>query len=373
MLRSVALNALFFDPGVSGGTETYLRGLGPALAAERPGLEISVLTTRRGAPALAAAGWGAFARIVALPTDEGQRLRRLWAEQAGVAYHARRHGIDVVHSLGNTGPLASPVPHVLTVLDVTFFTTDTLPPLSAFAFRQLTARAAQRADGLIAISAAARDEICRVLPLAAERFTVTPLGPGRAAPAEAEPVAAIRARHGLDGATVVLCVAAKRPHKNQELLLRALEHLPASAVVVLVGHAEFYDARLRELAATLGVTERVRFLDRVDDAELEALWQLADCGAFPTLAEGFGLPVVEALRRGVPVACSDLPVLREVGGDVPAYFDPHDPAAAAAAIVRALGDATAGERGPARAAGFTWAATAQATLAAYERALAAAR
>ena len=67
------------------------------------------------------------------------------------------------------------------------------------------------------------------------------------------------------------------------------------------------------------------FADYVPDAELEALWGMAGCAAFPTRGEGFGLPVVEAMARGVPVACSDIPVLREVGGELPRCFDPGRP------------------------------------------------
>ncbi len=92
--------------------------------------------------------------------------------------------------------------------------------------------------------------------------------------------------------------------------------------MVLAGHAEPYEDELRAEAARLGVQDRVRFLEFVPDAELEGLWRLADCAAFPTLGEGFGLPVIEAMARGVPVACSDLPVLREVGGDVRALLHP---------------------------------------------------
>jgi glycosyltransferase involved in cell wall biosynthesis len=169
----------------------------------------------------------------------------------------------------------------------------------------------------------------------------------------------------------VLCVAAKRPHKNQELLLRALVSLPDDVVLVLAGHEEAYAARLRELADELGVQGRVRFLGHVPDQELDGLWTLAACAAFPTRAEGFGLPVLEALRRGVPVACSDIPVLREVGGDLPVYFDPDDAVGAAAAVEQALGRADVATDGPRQAAAFTWQATAGRTLDAYERALAA--
>ena len=346
----VAFNAMFLDPGVSGGTETYLRALIPELA--RLGVEPRVLTTRRGAAALREDGWDG---VVALPSDEGQRLRRLWAEQAGVPRHAR--GCDLVHSLGNTGPLRTPVPHVVTVHDVQFFTTDALGAVSSLAYRVLTRGAARRADAVITVSEAARAEIARVLGVGA---VAIPHGAGRA-PATPEDAGAVRARHDLRD-PVVLCVAAKRPHKNQELLLRAL---PAAATLVLVGHPEAYDARLRELARELGVVGRVRFLDAVPDSELEALWEIAACAAFPTRAEGFGLPVIEAMRRGVAVACSDLPVLREVGGDVPHYFDPADPASARAAIQAALRDG--GDAGRARAAAFTWEASARRHLEVYER------
>ncbi len=363
-LRAVAFNALFLDPGVSGGTETYLRSLVPAIAAERPDLRLHVLTTGRGARALRDAGWQEWAHITALRAEEGKRLRRLAGEQ--VAVPRRSRGADVLHSLANTGPLRSPVPHVLTIHDVNFFTTRALPWASTVIYQVLVATAARRADRLIAISHAARDEIARVLGLPADRFDVVPHGAGRA-PVDPLPEAQVRASHRLEGARVVLCVAAKRPHKNQEALLRALAHLPADVVVVLAGHPEAYDARLRQIAAELGVDERVRFVGHADDAELEALWRLAACAAFPTRAEGFGLPILEAMGRGVPVACSDLPVLREVGGDVPVYFDPDDPAAIAAAVLAAVGS----ERGgPGRAAGFTWEAAAQGTLEAYERALA---
>jgi glycosyltransferase involved in cell wall biosynthesis len=193
------------------------------------------------------------------------------------------------------------------------------------------------------------------------------------APAAAAAAADVRARLGLsEDARVVLSVGAKRPHKNQELLVRALPRLGDDAVLVLAGHPEPYDAQLRALADELGVAGRVRFAGYVADEDLEALWAMAACAAFPTRAEGFGLPLVEAMRRGVPVAASDLAVLREVGGEVPRFFDPDRPEEAAAAIAAAMrdGDARAAAA-RARAARFTWDASAAGTWRAYERARAA--
>jgi glycosyltransferase involved in cell wall biosynthesis len=174
-------------------------------------------------------------------------------------------------------------------------------------------------------------------------------------------------------------VSAKRPHKNLARLLQALaaiapERRPA---LVIPGYPTPYEATLREEAAGLGVADDVRLLDWVSPAELEGLYALADVFVFPSLHEGFGLPVLEAMRRGVPVACSDRSSLPEVAGDAALLFDPEDPRAIAAAIERLLGDAGEAARlraaGIARAARFTWEATASATAASYERALAATR
>jgi len=140
---------------------------------------------------------------------------------------------------------------------------------------------------------------------------------------------------------------------------------------VLAGHPEPYDAELRALAAELSVAERVRFVDYVPDADLEGLWQLASAAAFPTRAEGFGLPVVEALARGVPVACSDIAVLREVGGTHVRCFHPDDPADAARTIAAVLAAPPDPAAGRAWAARYTWEEAARRTFAAYERAVAA--
>ena len=371
-LRRVGINALYLDPGRSGGTETYLRELLPALVDELPGTRFTIVTTRRGARALVAEGWQRRAEIVSLPADEGERVRRQVAEQLTLPRIAARKRLDLVHSMASVAPIRIGVPSVITVHDMLFVHHATMNAVTTNGMRFVISQAARRADMLIAPSAAARDEVCAVVGIAPERFAVVPHGLGRSARAAPSDAAAVRARFGLDGERLVLCVAAKRPHKNQEALVRAAPLLGAGTDVLLAGHPEPYDAELRRLAAELGAA-RVRFADYVEDADLEALWRIADCAVFPTLAEGFGLPVLEAMARGVPVACSDIQVLHEVGGDAPCYFDPHDPAALARATEQAIGEA---ERriaaGRARAATFSWRDAALATIEAYERALRAA-
>ncbi len=366
----VALNALFLDPGVSGGPETYLRGLAPALASEFPNLRLTIFTTVSGASRLQELGFAAFAEVRALHCEDHQRGRRVFAEQLLLPRAARRHGVQLIHSLASTAPLYPRLPSVVTLHDVTFLRMRTFGTVTTVGMRTFVIGAARHADVLLSGTAAARDEICSSLALDPARFLVVHHGYGRLT--SSPPVArhVLRERYRLEGARVVLCVGAKRPHKNQEVLVRAAQQFGADVVLMLVGHPEPYDAVLRAIADELGVSERIRFVGPVSDGELEGLWRLADCFAFPTLGEGFGLPLLEAMDHGLAVACSDLPVLREIGSDVPVFFDPHSPDDAARAIRSALNDSDRAARGPAHAARFTWAEAARGTHAGYERALA---
>ena len=123
----------------------------------------------------------------------------------------------------------------------------------------------------------------------------------------------------------------------------------------------------------LGVAQDVRFPAWVSNAELEGLWSIAQAFVFPSLYEGFGLPVLEAMARGVPVACSDASSLPEVAGDAALLFDPRDEVAIATALQRLLGAPALVEtlraRGLERARVFTWERTARLTLESYARAL----
>jgi glycosyltransferase involved in cell wall biosynthesis len=176
----------------------------------------------------------------------------------------------------------------------------------------------------------------------------------------------------------VLCVAAKRAHKNLHGLISAFamlgdrqDSLPVQ--LVLPGSPNDYERELRAQAQALGIEASVHFPGWVSDYDLAELYAAAACFVLPTFQEGFGLPVLEAMARGVPVACSDIPALTEVAGDAAAFFDPNDPSSIAQAITRVTGDEQLAlslvERGHERCRKFTWERTAQATLASYRRAL----
>jgi glycosyltransferase involved in cell wall biosynthesis len=125
--------------------------------------------------------------------------------------------------------------------------------------------------------------------------------------------------------------------------------------------------------AKLGIGDDVRLLGWVSEAEIEALYAASRFFVFPSLYEGFGLPVLEAMQRGVPVACSDRSSLPEVAGDAALLFDPESVEAIAGAMERLMSDADEAERlrraGLERARRFTWDETARLTAESYERAL----
>jgi glycosyltransferase involved in cell wall biosynthesis len=139
--------------------------------------------------------------------------------------------------------------------------------------------------------------------------------------------------------------------------------------LILPGYRTDHETQLRERAAAAGVQDEVRFLSWISPEELEGIWAVAQAFVYPSLYEGFGLPVLEAMARGVPVACSNASSLPEVAGDAALLFDPHDESAIADSLQRLLSDPALcrdlRERGTARVERFTWERTARLTLESY--------
>jgi len=371
----VGLNLVFLVPGEQGGMEVYARELLRALAAERPDLRLTAFVNRE---ALAAGGeWDELADVVEVPVFARSRVQWVRGEQQLLPGLARRAGVDVLHSMASTAPVRGRFKRVVTIHDLLYrVVPDAHFGVKGLGMRVLVPLAARTSDRVIAISRSTAADVQRYLKVPAAKLDVIPSGVGITAGGDPEPPAALRERHGLGARQVVLSVSAKRPHKNLARLFDALAAIAPERrpVLVVPGYPTPYEATLRERAAQLGVRDDVRLLDWVSGPELEGLYALADAFVFPSLYEGFGLPVLEAMRRGVPVACSDSSSLPEIAGDAALLFDPYDTAAITSAIERLLGDPTEARRlrdaGRTQAARFTWAATARATAASYERSMA---
>jgi glycosyltransferase involved in cell wall biosynthesis len=372
----VGLNALFLQPRM-GGVETYLKALVPEMLALEPGLRLKLFVNPAGHDVLAAERWAGEVELVRVPLL-GQKGLRALGESLALGHVARRHGCQLLHSVAVTAPLRPPLASVLTLHDLTWIVAaEPNERVTVGIWRLLVPPAARAADRLIAVSEDGRRQIVEHLGVAEDRIDVVPQGPGvdpPAAMAEQE----LRRLLGLGPGPIVLTVSAKRKHKNLDRLIQAFAQIadPAGAQLVLPGNPTRREQDLKRLAADLGVAERVVFPPYVEPEVLEGLYAAADVFAFPSLSEGFGLPVLEAMRRGVPVACARASSLPEVAGDAALLFDPYDVGAIADAIAGLLRDPQARERAAAagreRARSFTWRATAEGTLAAYRRGFAAA-
>lgn len=371
----VGLNLVYLVPGETGGTETYARQLIPALLEQRPDLRLTAFLCREAAEA-GEGPWLEEIPSVVVPVRARRRSEWVRGEQQYLPRLAARARIDLLHSLANTGPAWGRFKRVLTVHDLIhrIHPEAHLGRIST-AMRWFVALAARRSQRLIVPSQSTKDDVVRLLGVPAGSIDLVPQGVAVPPPPPAGAAAALRGRLGLGERDLVLCVAAMRPHKNLAALLEALALIPAERrpLLLIAGYPTSYEAELRRRAAELGLGDDARFLGWVEAEDLEALYALATAFVFPSLYEGFGLPVLEAMARGVPVACSGRGSLGEVAGDAARHFDPERPPEIAAAIEVLLGDPGKAERlraaGLDRAAQFTWAATARGTLASYERAL----
>jgi glycosyltransferase involved in cell wall biosynthesis len=370
----IGLNLVYLVPGETGGTEVVARELVPELVSARPDVRFTAFINREAAAQKGL--WNDVVESVTVPVRAGKRLQWVRGEQQLLPRLAARAGVDLVHSLANTGPVHGSFTRVVTIHDLIHRVyPETHFGPRALGMRMLVTAAARRSHLVIADSESTREDLVRLLGLSPDRIDVAPLGVGDPGAEARTPEAELRSRLALGDRMIVLSVSAKRPHKNLLRLIDAIARIPAARrpLLVLPGYPTPHERDLRSRAAELGIETDVRLLDWVSDADLAGLYAAARCFAFPSLYEGFGLPVLEAMAHGVPVACSDRGSLREVASSAALLFDPEQPSEIAAAIDRLIGDEAEADRlraaGREQAARFTWRATAAATLRAYERAL----
>ena len=371
----VGLNLIFLVPGETGGTETYARELIRALRQEAPEIALTAFVNREGAndPTLLPADVDA----VTIPVSGRNRLDWVRGEQLLLPRAAERRGVDLVHSLGNTAPAWGKFRRIVTVCDLHFLVApESHFGIRAYGMRLLVPLAARTSHRVIAISEATATDIREHLKLP-QPIDVTPLGVRVAPTAVGLPEAEIRQRFELGDRELLLSFAAKRPHKNLMRLLQALALIPPERrpVLVLPGYPTPHEAELKAEAARLRLGNDTRFRGWIPPEEAEGLFATAAVFVVPSLFEGFGLPIVEAMARGVPVCCSNRGAMQEVAGDAAHTFDPEDTTGMAATIENLLAHPELRDRlraaGLKRAATFTWERTARATCDSYAAALAA--
>jgi glycosyltransferase involved in cell wall biosynthesis len=347
MLR-IGVNALYLIPGGVGGTEIYLRNLLAALAEIDPVNQYVVFTNREtGAglvperPNFVHAGQAVKAAF--------RPARILW-EQLVLPFAIRKYRIQVLLNPGFTTPLLCGCPMVTVFHDLQhkrhpdYFRWFDLPFWKFFLWA-----AARRSRGWIAVSQATADDLERYYGLSAH---VIQHG------VEREFFEISQHREPRD---YLLCVSTTHPHKNLERLLRAHAQIHAqnnaAPRLVLTGVRGFAAQEIERLAS--GSVELTGWIPR---EQLYKLYRGALGFIYPSTFEGFGMPVLEAMAAGVPVACSDIPPLREIARSTVHFFDPASDREIRDALLLLASGKIPTEAARRRAAEFSWEKTARATL-----------
>ncbi len=302
-------------------------------------------------------------------------VRILW-EQSAWPWQAQRDRLDLMHSMAFVTPPVVVCPMIVTIYDLSFIHfPDSFPGSQRRYLDAQTRRSARLARRLVAISEAGRQDIHAQFGVPLDRIDVVRPGvDSRYQPLPPDTVARFRHEQQLPQ-RFILHVGTLQPRKNIPLLIKALAQVEDRSLhlVLIGGKGWLYDAIDAEIVA-MGLQERVHFAGYVDDADLPRWYNAAEAVVVPSLYEGFGLPVIEALACATPVLAADRSSLPEAGGAAALYFDPHDPAALAQQIDRLLADPQLASRlsaaGPAQAARFSWEQAGVDQAAAYQRALA---
>lgn len=348
--------------GTRGGTETYVRELLPLLAARMPDADFVGLVNREGRARVAPFFPGPLRTVRWVGGD-----RVSWAagELAAVEHAARKERAELVWSPANFGPVVRGTPRVATVHDVIYHEVAGGPRDRAV--RSITSRlmtgSARTADAVITVSHAAKAAIALHMGVSADKIHVVHNGSSTPRPA-ADPRALLSGVVPSFQRPIILSTGNRMPHKNFDGLLRAIAAMDPADRPLTVIPGSHGDDPLSRTVAGLELERDVILPGWVTGEQLEALYQVAALYVCPSLAEGFGLPVVDALKRGCAVVANDIPVLREVGGEAARYADARDASAFAAAIAGALVDPSGSTRrtaGIAWAEQFTWEATAAGT------------
>ncbi len=355
----IGVNALYLIPGGVGGTEIYLRCLLAAMAEIDPVNRYLVFTNRETGPDLVPKG----ANFLALPQPVRavSRPARISWEQSGLPLAALRRGLDVLFNPGFTAPLFCACPQVTVFHDLQhvrhpeYFRWFDLPFWRFFLFWS-----AHVSRLVLADSDATAADLFRFYRLPESKVRVVPLG--------VDPVFFDLARRRRPE-PFLLAVSTLHPHKNLDGLLRAFARFRRDHPefrLVITGMHGFFSRALHELAGSLGLAGAVDFPGWIPRQDLYDLYARARAFVYPSLFEGFGLPVLEALAAGIPTACTSIDPVSAIAGSAALKFDPRD----ADSILEAIGRITLDEAlrrrlsadGPIRASEFSWKATAKATL-----------
>ncbi len=371
----VGINALYLLPGRVGGSEVYLRNLIKWLPRVAPGHEFLLYINRESEGLLGEDG----VQVVVCKIRASNRPLRIAYEQAVLPLRARKDRLDALFSAGMTAPFLSPVPSLLMLYDLQHVNQPgNFNRWYLLFLKSIIYMSAKSAHAVLTLSEKSKRDIVKFYSIAPDRVTVTHLASEksvfRARPPEES--TAIRRKYGLPPG-FVLYLASSLPHKNYERLLKAFKLVKISRPelkLALAGARDYGQEAIRRKIGELGLDEDVIFLGWLPYEDIPAVYSAAGLFVFPSLHEGFGIPVIEAMASGVPVVCSNIEPLDEVAGEAALFVDPLSVESIAHGMLRVLEDPALRKRlvteGLKRSAGFSWERTAEQTFKAISDAVA---
>lgn len=365
----IGINALYLLPGKVGGSETYIRNLVKwlPLAEGRNSYTVFVNNESKGV-------FKASSRVEVVDCGinaENRPKRILW-EQTRLPIEAKRRKLDCLLSAGMTAPFVSHVPSFVVIYDLQHVNQpENFGKFYLLFLKSIIYLSARRSRGVITLSEKSKRDIVSVYGIRPGDVGVTYLACDtdafrRRTPSE---IASVRAKYKLPE-RYILYSASSLPHKNYQRLLEAFKIVKgkdAGIKLVLTGARDYGQEAIIKKIDALGLKDDVVFLGWLPFEDMPVIYSAAELYVFPSLHEGFGIPVLEAFASGVPVVCSRIEPVTEVAGDAAFYVDPMSVDDMASGISKVLDDKALRERlvtiGLKRASEFSWKKTAEETLA----------
>jgi glycosyltransferase involved in cell wall biosynthesis len=374
--KRVGLNLMWLVPGVVGGSEEYTTRLLSAVIDLAPDdLEFVLFTNSSFGsvyPELMSRG-----ESVVAPVSGRSKPQRVLAETTWLARESTARGIELMHHLGGIVPAWRPTPTIVTIHDLQPLAMPRHFRLDKRLFNGFAIpRSVAAARDIVTLTEFTKGDLSARLGVDPDRVVVVP--PGFDPPADNLSAADrqhTRDRYGIGDRRFFLFPAITYPHKNHLMLLRAFARLVEThpdTVLVLTGGEAHMEDEVRDTASALGITDRVKRTGRIPAADIDALYREASALTFPSLYEGFGLPILEAMSRGCPVIAANATALPEVVEGAGLVLPASDPERWSAAMASVLDDHDLQRdlvaRGYTRARHFNWHASATALADVYRRA-----
>lgn len=366
----IGINTLFILPGKVGGTETYVRGLIHGLTQVDKKNEYVLFTHNENHHTFEYNSEQFSKKLCPVPAKS--RSARVAYEQMVLPRVVTKHGIDVLHSPGYVSPVIGKFGKVVTIHDMQYiYYPSYFPKARLLYWKYLLPLSATKSDVILTVSENSKADIANFLNIPKNKIFVTYEAPKFCADSgEDDPLPTVM-KYGIRH-NYVLSVASLLPHKNLDRLIEAFALLEGKIdhQLILVGLKGHALDKLREtIRNKLNHPARVVILGYIPDQDLEAIYKRASLFILPSLFEGFGIPLLEAMSLDCPVAASNKTSIPEVVGDAALLFDPNSSEQIAEAILSVVSDKTCRERlidkGRQRVKLFSWERMAKETVHAY--------